>query len=99
MPLILFIKDTTFMDKYNYEAGVIYKVPQRLADKFCSQMGVAMAVEKADNIQPNPSAEMYDGENVVAAPEPAPVRKVPDTPPEASSEGKEPDEDTITEDP
>lgn len=84
MALILFSKSTPFMDKYHYEAGVTYEVPERLQVKFCSQMGVAVEVQEADavDVQPNPSAALYDGEELVAAeaPTPEPTPEVEVTP-------------------
>lgn len=80
MALILFKKSTPFMDKYLYSEGVTYEVPERLQVKFCNQMGVAVEIPEADavDVQPNPSAEMYDGEDLVALKEctPAPVVEV-----------------------
>lgn len=77
MALILFKKSTSFQpfeDEYRYEAGVTYEVPERLQVKFCTQMGIAVEVSETDavDVQSNPSAEMYDGEELVALKESAP---------------------------
>jgi hypothetical protein len=82
--LILFSKSTPFMDKYHYEAGVTYEVPERLQVKFCSQMGVAVEVQEEDavDVQPNPSAELYDGEELVVRDESAPAPTEPEAAPE-----------------
>ena len=94
MSLILFTKDTTFMDRYVYKSGTTYEVPERLRVKFCNQVGVATEVQKEDGVevQPNPSAEMYDGEDLVSASaKPAPKPEVASEPepapkPEVASE-------------
>ena len=61
------------MDKYQYDEGVTYEVPERIRARFCEQIGIAVDVQTKDgaDVQPNPSAELYDGNELVNAPESA----------------------------
>ena len=88
MPLILFNKHTTFAPfgkTYVYAKDVVYEVPEGLAVKFCSQMGVAVLVESAEDVQPNPSAEIHDSEGRTIRPGATP-ESAPEPTPEATPE-------------
>jgi len=64
------------MDKYDYEEGCTYELIERLEAKFCGQMGIAEVVDSADEVLPNPAAELYNEDGGVAgAPEPVKAAK------------------------
>ena len=94
MPLIRFIKPSTFAPfgkAYRYEKDVVYDVIDGLAVKFCSQMGVAVLVESGEDageVQPNPSAEIYDSEGCVIRPGATPT-PAPEAAPEPAVETSE----------
>ena len=92
MSLILFTKSASFMDKYRYEEGVTYEVPDRLRVKFCEQIGIAVDVSEDNtrDVQPNPSAELYDGNELANAPALAvEAESTPEAAPEPAVEAAE----------
>jgi len=86
MPLILF-KETTELFEYTFEEGTAYDVQERLAVKYCKQMGIAVPVDSAENVQPNPMADYkFDQPKAAtvkeAKPAPVPVVEKEETEPE-----------------
>lgn len=83
MKKITFTKTTRLMDRYIFEAEATYEVPDRLALKYCSQVGCAFEADGDADAQANPAAELFAGEDLAPI-EVAPVKA--DVPPETEPE-------------